>query len=202
MWATVTQWRDFLDKGQEAPCGEPPPPPPPPPEKSGLKPMTPNCLADQKHCISSTQPNPHLRRWGFGWVDEMQCFGSAGRFGVKGLSPDFSRFFSLHNVSRPLSRKSLCRHYLLSYPGQPFFFSSTVLDQSLSPLHQAHSTMANQCEPLKLSHDHALPRRGLHFHPCCHYTRLSHLGPLTAWVQEKNSIGERAMESKCAKFQA
>ena len=50
--------RNFLDKGPEAPCSVNTL------EKSGLEPSTPNRLADHKQCALSTQPNPHLRRWG------------------------------------------------------------------------------------------------------------------------------------------
>ena len=43
-------------------------------EKSSLEPAAPIRLADQKHCALSTQPNPHLPRWRFGWVNKAQCF--------------------------------------------------------------------------------------------------------------------------------
>ena len=60
--------------------------------------------------VSIGKPAPKIHqwtiyfcRWGFGWVDKAQCFRSARRFGAAGSSPDFSRGFSRHGTSRPLS---------------------------------------------------------------------------------------------------
>ena len=75
-------------------------------------------------------------RRGFGWVDKAQCFRSARRFGAAGSSSDFSRGFSRHGASWPLSW-TFFQCTLLSYPGQPSyshvqyllcrcFFASTV----------------------------------------------------------------------------
>ena len=73
------------------------------------------------------KPAPKIRqwtiyfcRWGFGWVDKVQCFRSARRFGAAGSSPDFSRGFSQHGAPWPLSWTSFqCTP--LSYPGQPSY---------------------------------------------------------------------------------
>ena len=50
--------------------------------------------------VSIGKPAPKIHqwtiyfcRWGFGWVDKVQCFRSARRFGGVGSSPDFSRIF-------------------------------------------------------------------------------------------------------------
>ena len=107
-------WKKVQDKGLGAPCREKPL------EKSGLEPAAPNRPTDQKHCALSTHPNPHLRRWGFGWVDKAQCFRSARRFGAAGSSPDFSRGFSRHGAPRPLSW-TFFQCTLLPYPGQPSY---------------------------------------------------------------------------------
>ena len=50
--------------------------------------------------VSIGKPAPKIHqwtiyfcRWGFGWVDKVQCFRSARRCGAVGSSPDFSRVF-------------------------------------------------------------------------------------------------------------
>ena len=77
--------------------------------------------------VSIGKPAPKIHqwtiyfcRWGFGWVDKAQCFRSARRFGAAGSSPDFSRVFSWHGASRPLSW-TFFQCTLLSYPGQPSY---------------------------------------------------------------------------------
>ena len=77
--------------------------------------------------VSIGKPAPKIHqwtiyfcRWGFGWVDKAQCFRSARRFGAAGLSPDFSRGFSRHGASRPLSW-TFFQCTLLSYQGQPSY---------------------------------------------------------------------------------
>ena len=74
----------------------------------------PSRLADRKHRALSTQPNPHLRWWGFGWVDKARCFRLAKHFGAVGSNPNFSRVSALL-ASRHLSRNTLLMYSLVQW---------------------------------------------------------------------------------------
>ena len=73
---------------------------------------------------------------------------SARRFGAAGSSPDFSRGFSRHGASRPLSW-TFFQCTLLSYPGQPsyslpnlFIWSSSIGRKTVCTVSNVHQNIA------------------------------------------------------------
>ena len=86
--------RDFLDKGLESTM------PWKTQEKSGLQCILRHQIArpieSTALTYSAESPATIWYRWGFGWVDKVQCCRSARRFGAVGLSPNFSRVCLRH----------------------------------------------------------------------------------------------------------